>query len=205
MKIAIIDYGAGNIQSVQFGLERLGYRAVLTHDEKKLKSADRVIFPGVGHAAFAYQQLKKRDLLHVITQLHMPVLGICLGMQLLCISTEEDNTPGLGIFKTKVRKFDNAPKSPHMGWNEIYGLKSQLFREIPENSYQYMVHSYRADVCNEQIATCTYGDTFAAALAKDNFFGVQFHPEKSGNIGLQILKNFIENASKINNETDSRN
>jgi imidazole glycerol-phosphate synthase subunit HisH len=197
MKIALIDYGAGNIQSVLNALKRLGYDAFLTHDENKLLESDRVIFPGVGHAGFAYKELQNKGLTTVIPMLQMPVLGICLGMQLLCNSTEEDNTPGLGIFKTRVRKFENAPKVPHMGWNEITALKTHLFDDIPEGAFQYMVHSYRADVCNEQIATTTYGETFASALAKDNFFGVQFHPEKSGSIGLQLLKNFIENKSKI--------
>lgn len=196
MKIALIDYGAGNIQSVLNALKRLGYEAFLTHEEKKLLTSDRVIFPGVGHAGFAYKELQNKGLTSVIPMLQMPVLGICLGMQLLCDSTEEDNTPGLGIFKTKVKKFESAPKVTHMGWNQITALKTHLFDDISEGAFQYMVHSYRADVCIEQIATTSYGETFAAALAKDNFFGVQFHPEKSGSVGLQVLKNFIEKKQK---------
>lgn len=192
MNIALIDYGAGNIQSVLYALERIGYRAQLTCDEKKLKQADRVLFPGVGHAGFAYQNLVKKGLYELIPNLTMPVLGICLGMQLLCEFTEEDDTIGMNVFQTKVRRFRESPKVPHMGWNEITDLKTPLFDGIPEGAFQYMVHSYRAELCEQQIATTQYGETFASALAKDNFFGVQFHPEKSSTLGLQIVKNFIE-------------
>ena len=192
MKIAIIDYGAGNIQSIQFALDRLGYVAELTDDAEKIKSADKVIFPGVGEASSAMKKLKATRLDTLIPQLKQPVLGICLGMQLMCAYCEEGNTEGLGIFHDNVVKFNNGMKVPQIGWNQIAKLKSDLFENIAENEYMYLVHSYYVPVCKETIATSTYGIEYSTALQKDNFFGVQFHPEKSSKAGEQILKNFLE-------------
>jgi glutamine amidotransferase len=191
MKIAIIDYGAGNIQSIQFALERLGFEGILTNDVAFIQSADKVIFPGVGEASSAMKKLKKSGLDQLIPTLKQPVLGICLGMQLMCKSSEEGNTKGLGIFEVDIIKFSNAVKVPQMGWNTIYNLNSDLFKNIQENDYMYLVHSFYAPKCAEMIATTNYQLEYATALHKDNFYGVQFHPEKSGTAGEQILKNFL--------------
>ncbi|WP_430400720.1 imidazole glycerol phosphate synthase subunit HisH [Flavobacterium sp.] len=192
MKIAIIDYGAGNIQSIQFALERLGFEGVLTDDVTFIESADKVIFPGVGEASSAMKKLTESGLDQLIPKLKQPVLGICLGMQLMCKSSEEGNTNGLGIFDVDIIKFSNAVKVPQMGWNTIYDLKSPLFNGINENDYMYLVHSFYASKSEEMIATTNYEIEYASALQKDNFYGVQFHPEKSGVIGEQILKNFLK-------------
>ncbi len=192
MKIAIIDYGAGNIQSIQFALERLGFEGVLTNDVAFIQSADKVIFPGVGEASSAMKKLRESGLDKLIPTLKQPVLGICLGMQLLCKSTEEGNTKGLGIFDVDILKFSNKVKVPQMGWNTIYNLKSALFQDIKEHEFMYLVHSFYAPKCLEMIATTNYEMEYATALQKDNFYGVQFHPEKSGVFGEQILKNFLE-------------
>mgnify|MGYP003630697568 CR=1 FL=1 len=192
MKIAIINYGAGNIQSIKFAIERLGYRAILTDDASEIMQADKVIFPGVGEASSAMKKLRHSQLDGLIPQLQRPVLGICLGMQLMCNSSEEGNTQGLGIFDVDVRKFTPAVKVPQIGWNKITGLSTPLFSEIPDNEYIYLVHSYYAPLCGETIATCEYGISYSAALRKDNFYGTQFHPEKSSLVGQQILKNFLE-------------
>ena len=192
MKIAIIDYGAGNIQSIQFALERLGFEGVLTDDVTFIESADKVIFPGVGEASSAMKKLTESGLDQLIPKLKQPVLGICLGMQLMCKSSEEGNTNGLGIFDVDIIKFSNAVKVPQMGWNTIYDLKSPLFNGINENDYMYLVHSFYAPKSEEIIATTNYEIEYASALQKDNFYGVQFHPEKSGVIGEQILKNFLK-------------
>ncbi|MEH6680134.1 MAG: imidazole glycerol phosphate synthase subunit HisH [Sediminicola sp.] len=192
MKIAIINYGAGNIRSIKFAIERLGYRAILTDDASEIMQADKVIFPGVGEASSAMKKLRHSQLDGLIPQLQRPVLGICLGMQLMCNSSEEGNTQGLGIFDVDVRKFTPAVKVPQIGWNKITGLSTPLFSEIPDNEYIYLVHSYYAPLCGETIATCEYGISYSAALRKDNFYGTQFHPEKSSLVGQQILKNFLE-------------
>lgn len=192
MKIAIINYGAGNIQSIKFAIGRLGYTAVLSDNEEEIRTADKVIFPGVGEASSAMSKLKDTGLDNVIPTLKQPVLGICLGMQLMCNHTEESNTEGLGIFDVEVLRFRESVKVPQIQWNTITDLKTSLFKEIDENSFIYMVHSYYAPLSTETIATTTYGISYAAALAKDNFYGTQFHPEKSSKTGEQILKNFLE-------------
>ena len=192
MKIAIINYGAGNIQSILFAIERLGYSAVLTNNPDEIQQADKVIFPGVGEASYAMQKLKESGLDSLIPNLNQPVLGICLGMQLMCHHSEEGNTVGLGIFDANVIRFSNNVKVPQMGWNQIYNLKSPLFKEINDNEYMYLVHSYYVPNCKEAIATTNYDLEYASALQKNNFYGTQFHPEKSGDIGEQILGNFLK-------------
>jgi glutamine amidotransferase len=192
MKIVIINYGAGNIQSIKFAIERLGFEAVLSNDWTEIKAADRVIFPGVGEASFAMKMLIDSGLDVLIPTLKQPVLGICLGMQLMCNKSEEGNTIGLGIFDIDVIKFTPKVKVPQMGWNQIYNLKSDLFKGISENEYMYLVHSFYAPNCPEAIATTNYELEYASALQKDNFYGTQFHPEKSGDIGEQILGNFLK-------------
>jgi len=191
MKIAIIDYGAGNVQSVLFAIERLGFTATLTNDWNTIQLADKVIFPGVGEASNAMNALKVNGLDRLIPTLKQPVLGICLGMQLLCNSSEEGNTKGLGVFDVDVVRFSNQVKVPQMGWNTIYNLNSQLFEGLEANEYMYLVHSFYAPICPETIATTNYELEYASALQKDNFYGVQFHPEKSGAFGEQILNNFL--------------
>ena len=192
MKVTIIDYGAGNIKSIQFAFNRLGVEAILTNNSEEIKSADRVIFPGVGEASSAMNMLKKSKLNLLIPELKQPVLGICLGMQLLCNSTEEGNTQGLGVFDVSVKRFSDTLKVPQMGWNTITELKSPLFKNSNEQDYMYLVHSYFAEVCNQTIAKTNYGLTYSSALQNKNFYGVQFHPEKSSRAGEQILRNFIE-------------
>lgn len=191
MKLVIINYGAGNIKSIQFAFQRLGVDALLTHDVTIIQKADKVIFPGVGEASSAMVKLQQSGLDILIPKLQQPVLGICLGMQLMCNSSEEGNTKGLGIFDTEVKRFSNMVKVPQIGWNKIEHLKSPLFKDMKED-FIYLVHSYYAPVCEETIATCTYGLEYSAALTKDNFFGTQFHPEKSSNVGEQILENFLK-------------
>jgi glutamine amidotransferase len=192
MKIAIINYGAGNIQSILFAIERIGYTAVLTNNPDEIQQADKVIFPGVGEASYAMQKLIESGLDSLIPNLKQPVLGICLGMQLMCHHSEEGNTVGLGIFDAKVIRFSNNVKVPQMGWNQIYNLKSLLFKGINENEYMYLVHSYYVPKCKEAIATTNYDVEYASALQKNNFYGTQFHPEKSGDVGEQILANFLK-------------
>ena len=192
MKIVIINYGAGNIQSIMFAIERLGYKAVLSNNPEEIKSADKVIFPGVGEASYAMNKLIESGLDQLIPQLKQPVLGICLGMQLLCNATEEGNTKGLGIFDVDVVKFTQKVKVPQIGWNTIYNLKSSLFKGIAKNEYMYLVHSFYAPICEDTIATTNYEVEYSSALQKDNFYGVQFHPEKSGDVGEKILGNFLE-------------
>lgn len=191
MKIAIIDYGAGNIQSIKFAFQRLGYEALLTKDPVAINEADKVIFPGVGEASSAMRMLIASGLDVLVPQLKQPVLGICLGMQLMCHSSEEGNTTGLGIFDADVIKFPDTVKVPQIGWNEIAGLKSDLFKKVSEKEHIYMVHSFYAPLGKETIASSDYGLSYSAALRKDNFYGVQFHPEKSSVVGEQILKNFL--------------
>ncbi|GEQ86333.1 imidazole glycerol phosphate synthase subunit HisH [Patiriisocius marinistellae] len=192
MKIAIIDYGAGNIKSIQFALQRLGYKGILTSDVKEIKLADKVIFPGVGEASSAMQKLRDSGLDNLIPTLTQPVLGICLGMQLLCNGTEEGTTKGIGIFNIDVIKFSSQVKVPQIGWNTISNLKTGLFSEISENEFMYTVNSFFAPLCDNTIAETDYNGNYSAALKKDNFYGVQFHPEKSGNSGEKILENFLK-------------
>jgi glutamine amidotransferase len=192
MKIVIINYGAGNIQSIMFAIERLGFKAVLSNNPDEIKAADKVIFPGVGEASSAMKMLLKSGLDSLIPTLKQPVLGICLGMQLMCNKSEEGNTKGLGIFDVDVIKFTPKVKVPQMGWNQIYNLKSPLFKGINENEYMYLVHSFYAPNCSEAIATTDYEVEYASALQKNNFYGTQFHPEKSGDVGEQILANFLK-------------
>lgn len=220
MKLTLINYGAGNIKSIQFAFQRLGVEAKLSNNTEEILNSEKVIFPGVGEASSAMEKLKQSGLDILIPQLTQPVLGICLGMQLMCNTTEEGNTKGLGIFDVVVKRFsskknelrkgdlldkdnrnlgqgsndvnlDYRVKVPQMGWNTITHLKSDLFKGIDDNAYMYLVHSYYAESCKEMIATTSYGFNYASALQKDNFYGVQFHPEKSGKVGEQILKNFL--------------
>jgi glutamine amidotransferase len=192
MKIVIINYGAGNIQSIMFAIERLGFKAVLSNDWKEIKAADKVIFPGVGEASSAMKMLIDSGLDVLIPTLKQPVLGICLGMQLMCNKSEEGNTAGLEIFDVDVVKFTSKVKVPQMGWNQIYNLKSDLFKGIAEKEYMYLVHSFYAPNCADAIATTNYEVEYASALKKNNFYGTQFHPEKSGDVGEQILGNFLK-------------
>lgn len=191
MKTVIIDYGAGNVQSLAFALRRIGVESKLTANAEEIRSADKVLFPGVGEAAFAMNALKNSGLDVLIPKLKQDTFGICLGMQLLCKSTEESMVQGLGIFDVNVRKFKDVAKIPHMGWNTISQLKSPLFENVKEEDV-YFVHSFKADICENTIAECEYGGRFTAALHKDNFYACQFHPEKSGVVGEQILKNFMK-------------
>ena len=193
MKVAIIDYGAGNTQSVKYALNRIGCKGFLTSDEEEIKTSDKVIFPGVGEASSAMAKLKSFGLDTVIPRLTQPVLGICLGMQLMCDSSEEGNTSCLKIFSTDVKKFDISLKVPQIGWNTIRNLKGQLFNHVSENEYMYLVHSYYVPLINETTAESEYEIKYSTAIKKDNFIGVQFHPEKSGDIGELILKNFLNN------------
>lgn len=192
MNIVIIDYGAGNIQSIRFAIERLGYEAVLTDDAETIRRADKVIFPGVGEAGSAMRKLRATGIDRIIPDLKQPVLGICLGMQLMCKSSEEGETRGLGIFDVDIVRFSGKVKVPQIGWNQISGLKSPLFEGIAENEFMYLVHSFYAPECEEAIALTRYEVEYASALQKDNFYGVQFHPEKSSAAGAGILNNFLK-------------
>lgn len=189
--IAIIKYNAGNIQSVQNALNRLGYESVITDDRAVILAADKVIFPGVGEASSAMQYLKERALDQVISKVTQPFLGICLGLQLMCKSTEEGKTKCLGIFDAEVKLFPSNDKVPHMGWNNFSQIKGKLFDGIAIQNDVYYVHSYYAELCNDTTAICNYIKPFSAAMQKDNFYATQFHPEKSAEIGEQILKNFL--------------
>ncbi len=196
MNLAIVKYNAGNIQSVLYALERIGVEATVTDDQDFLRKADKVIFPGVGEASSAMQYLRERGIDKLLTSLTQPVLGICLGMQLMCRYSEENDTDCLGIFDEKVLKFDVAGateriKVPQIGWNTIYNLKTTLFKGLPENSFCYFVHGYHAALGEHTIATTDYIQPYSSALHRDNFYGVQFHPEKSAAVGEQIIKNFL--------------
>ncbi|MBS1918844.1 MAG: imidazole glycerol phosphate synthase subunit HisH [Bacteroidetes bacterium] len=194
MKLSIIKYNAGNIRSVLYALERIGYTALVTDDPDEIKSSDKVIFPGVGEAGSAMKYLKERNLDNLIYSLTQPVLGICLGMQLLCKYSEESETPCIGIFDETVKIFttgDTIFKIPQIGWNTIYHLKTQLFNGVKENSYSYFVHGYYASKGRHTISTTNYIQPYSSGLHKNNFYGVQFHPEKSADTGEIILKNFL--------------
>lgn len=192
MKVAIINYGAGNIQSIRFAFERLGIHPVLSDTAEEISAADKIIFPGVGEASSAMAKLKATGLDRLIPQLKQPVLGICLGMQLMCNYSEEGDTEGLGIFEIDVLRFNQGVKVPQIGWNTIDKLKSDLFNDVADKEYIYLVHSYYAPLCEETIAVSDYGITYSTALKKNNFYGVQFHPEKSSDVGARILENFIK-------------
>ena len=191
MNVILVDYGAGNIQSLQFALERLNVDAVLSSDKNEISAADKVIFPGLGDASSAMRKLKSSCLDLLIPELKQPVLGICLGMQLMCSQTEEGDTFGLGIVDGSVKRFKSDVKVPQMGWNTLTNMRSPLFHNIKNNEYMYSVHSYYAALCKETIAQTQYGLNYSCALQKDNFYGVQFHPEKSGKSGERILQNFL--------------
>ncbi|HEY8956072.1 imidazole glycerol phosphate synthase subunit HisH [Chitinophaga sp.] len=195
MKTVIIKYNAGNIRSVQFALERLGVNGTVTDDHEEIMAADKVIFPGVGEASTAMQYLKERKLDEVIAGLKQPVLGICLGMQLLCKYSEENDTKCIGIFDVDVKRFqspvENLLKIPQIGWNNITGLHSVVFEHVPENAYMYFVHSYYAALGADTVAITNYVINYSAALQKDNFYAVQFHPEKSAVAGARIIENFL--------------
>jgi len=194
VELAIVKYNAGNIQSVLYALERIGLEAIVTDDHEKIISSDKVIFPGVGEASSAMKYLKNHGLDAVIKNLKQPVLGICLGMQLMCDYSEENDTTCLGVFDTGVKRFDVEHfhlKVPQIGWNQLTDISSPIFTGIGDHSYCYFVHSYYADLCKETAAVTEYGNRFSSALQKNNFYGVQFHPEKSASVGEQILKNFI--------------
>lgn len=190
--IAIIKYNAGNVQSVRNALNRLGIKNIITDNVNEIKNADKVILPGVGEASSAMAYLKSKGLDVVIKNLTQPFLGICLGMQLLCESSEEGNTTCLGIFNTRVKKFPPKDKVPHMGWNSLNNQSSLLLKGIEDDSDVYYVHGFYAELCENTSAKTDYISPFSAILEKDNFFAVQFHPEKSAKIGEQILKNFID-------------
>jgi len=198
MHIVIIKYNAGNIESVKNALNRLGINAEITANPEKIRNADKVIFPGVGEASTTMEYLRKHELDKLIVSLNQPVLGICLGLQLMCSHSEENDTKCLGIFDEKVMRFmpkhgeEFVTKVPHMGWNAITSLKSKLFSEEIECQYVYFVHSYFAGLGEHTIATCNYINSFSAALQKDNFYATQFHPEKSGTVGARILENFVK-------------
>ena len=193
MSIVIIDYGAGNTQSVKYALKRLGCNSILTSDKEVISSSDKVIFPGVGQASSAMKKLKSKGLDLVIPELKQPVLGICLGMHLMCNFSEEGNADCLKIFDSNVKKFNNSLKVPQIGWNTIFNLKTSLFDSINENEYMYLVHSYYVPIITDTVATTNYGINYSTAIKKNNFTGVQFHPEKSGSMGGVLLKNFIDN------------
>ena len=209
MNIAIVKYNAGNIQSVLYALQRLGVEASVTDDHHEIQSADKVIFPGVGEASTAMKYLKERNLDKVIKNLRQPVFGICLGMQLMCAHTEENDADCVGIFDEQVKRFNPADysetsysgtvtqvrfKVPQIGWNNIFDLKTDLFSNVPENSFIYLVHSYYAALGEHTIGVADYIRPYSAALHRDNFYGVQFHPEKSAAAGEQIIKNFLNLA-----------
>lgn len=196
MDLVIIKYNAGNIQSVLYALERIGVSALVTDDHEQIKSAGKVIFPGVGEASSAMRYLRAHKLDGLIKNLQQPVLGICLGMQLMCAYSEENDTACLGIFDEHVKKFNPAAtdgnlKVPQIGWNNIFNLKTDLFKDLSENSFCYFVHGYYAALGEHTIATADYVQPYSAALHKNNFYGAQFHPEKSAKAGEQILKNFL--------------
>lgn len=191
MKIAILSYGAGNVASVQNALDRLGINSFISDKPDELMMADKLIFPGVGHATHAMENIKSKGLDKVLKSFDRPLLGICLGMQLMGKISEEGPTQGLGLMDFNVKLFKITEKVPYMGWNSVDVIDNPLFKGIPNASYFYFVHSYYAEVSKETVATCNYSIPFTAAVSKNNLFGVQFHPEKSGELGIEILENFI--------------
>ena len=192
MSVVIINYNAGNVQSVTYALQRLGVEPVLSDDPETIRSADKVIFPGVGEASTAMKFLKERQLDEVIRALKQPVFGVCLGLQLMCNYSEENDTECLGIFDVQVKKFEPLLKVPQMGWNNLESMSSDLFIGLPQEPYVYYVHSYYAELSEWTVAETEYVNRFSAALQKDNFYALQAHPEKSGKVGEQILANFIK-------------
>jgi glutamine amidotransferase len=198
LKTVIIKYNAGNIQSVTYALERLGIEPLLTDDETEIRSADRVIFPGVGEASTAMKYLREKGLINILPTLKQPVLGVCLGQQLMCIHSEENDTNCLGIFDIRVKKFasDATHKVPHMGWNSLTHLRGALTEGIGEGDFVYFVHSYYAEISPYTVAQTDYIHPFSAMLQKDNFYSAQFHPEKSGDVGARILENFLSLKEK---------
>ncbi len=191
MNIVIVKYNAGNIHSVKLALKRLGMDAVVSDHRERIEEADKVIFPGVGEANSAMAYLRKHQIDQTLQNLRQPILGICLGLQLMCRHSQENDTQALGLFDVPVVKFPPQDKVPHMGWNAVYNLKGPLFKNIGEGRFVYFVHSYYAPVTTETSAVCNYMVPFSAALQQDNFFAVQFHPEKSSDVGEQILRNFL--------------
>ncbi len=192
MNVVMIKYNAGNVKSVEYALHRLGVTPVITDDRETILSADKILFPGVGNAASAMNSLIESGLNKLIPQLKQPVLGICLGMQLLCKHTDEGDTSCMNVIPLQVRRFDKTKKVPHTGWNNIYNLKSELFQNIPEQEYMYFVHSYYVELGEDTIATCDYGIPFSASVHKNNFYGIQFHAEMSSMAGSQVLSNFLK-------------
>lgn len=192
MKVAIVKYNAGNIRSVYFALERLGIEAAITDDHKQLRTADKVIFPGVGEASTTMKYLKERKLDILLRELTQPVLGICLGLQLMCAHSEEGDSDCIGIFDQEVKKFEMKLKVPHMGWNSLENVSGKLLPPKVEGSFVYFVHSYYAALGDNTCAVTHYSNPFSAAIERDNFYATQFHPEKSGPVGEKILKNFLE-------------
>jgi len=194
MKTVIIKYNAGNVQSVMYALDRIGVDYLYTDDEAEIRSADKVIFPGVGEASTAMSYLREKGLDKIIPSLKQPVLGTCVGMQLMCRYSEENNTTCMGIFDVDVKRFPATPgiKVPHMGWNNITNYQSELTQSLIDNAYVYFVHSYAAPVCEYTVATCDYINPFSAMLHKDNFYAAQFHCEISGDVGQKILENFLK-------------
>ena len=192
--IAIVDYKMGNLRSVENALRRLGADFTVTADADVIRRADKVLLPGVGNAAEAMENLRAADLVDVIRSLRQPVLGICVGMQVMCRHSEEGDVDCLGIFDARVKRFLPAPdvKVPHMGWNRIGNLETKLFKDLDGGSYVYFVHSYYPELCPDTIATATHGVMFSAALKYENFYGTQFHPEKSGDVGERIISNFLK-------------
>ncbi|MBO6660356.1 MAG: imidazole glycerol phosphate synthase subunit HisH [Roseivirga sp.] len=192
MSVVIVNYNAGNVQSVTYALQRLGVEPILSADPDIIRSADKVIFPGVGEASTAMNFLRKQGLDQVIKSLKQPVFGVCLGLQLMCEHSEENDADCLGIFDVQVRKFEPKLKVPQMGWNNLENMNSPLFADLPEEPYVYYVHSYYAELSEYTVAETEYVNRFSAALQKDNFYALQAHPEKSGKVGEQILSNFLK-------------
>lgn len=192
--IAIVDYKMGNLRSVENALRRLGADFTVTADADVIRRADKVLLPGVGNAAEAMENLRAAGLVEVIRSLRQPVLGICVGMQVMCRHSEEGDVDCLGIFDARVKRFSPSPelKVPHMGWNKIGNLETKLFKDLEGGSYVYFVHSYYPELCPDTIATATHGVMFSAALKYENFYGTQFHPEKSGDVGERIIANFLQ-------------
>jgi len=192
MKVVLLNYNGGNVQSVRYALNRLGIEPLITDDKEDVKNSDKLIIPGVGEAKSAMTYLTERELDNLIPRLKQPVLGICLGMQLMCRFSEEGNTDCLGIFNQNVKKFKGNSKVPQIGWNTIYNLHGPLFKNVDDQEFQYFVHSYYIEKNENTIAATNYINEYSSALQKNNFYGVQFHPEKSSKAGEQILKNFLE-------------